>query len=91
MIAQNPHQIDDLVLEREEKQIDRWGGRWLIVVRPHYSLEAITFCGMLLVVLYLMAQSGSFASALPIIALYAFAGYLGPERDEKNVFSKLSP
>jgi ABC-type multidrug transport system fused ATPase/permease subunit len=25
--------------------------------------------------LYLMAQSGSFASALPIIALYAFAGY----------------
>ena len=30
---------------------------------------------MLLVVLYLMAQSGSFASALPVIALYAFAGY----------------
>jgi hypothetical protein len=29
----------------------------------------------LLVVLYLVAQSGSFASALPIIALYAFAGY----------------
>ena len=25
--------------------------------------------------LYLVAQSGSFASALPIIALYAFAGY----------------
>ena len=30
---------------------------------------------MLLVVLYLMARSGSFAGALPIIALYAFAGY----------------
>jgi len=30
---------------------------------------------VLLVVLYLVAQSGSFASALPIIALYAFAGY----------------
>jgi len=27
------------------------------------------------VVLYLIAQSGSFASAMPIIALYAFAGY----------------
>lgn len=42
---------------------------------PRYALEAIAFGGMLLVVLYLMAQSGSFASALPIIALYAFAGY----------------
>ncbi|MRH79086.1 ATP-binding cassette domain-containing protein [Spiribacter sp. C176] len=42
---------------------------------PRFALEAIAFGGMLLVVLYLMAQSGSFASALPIIALYAFAGY----------------
>jgi len=42
---------------------------------PHFALEAIAFGGMLLVVLYLMAQSGSFASALPIIATYAFAGY----------------
>lgn len=42
---------------------------------PRFALEAIAFGGMLLVILYLMAQSGSFASALPIIALYAFAGY----------------
>jgi len=42
---------------------------------PRFVLEAIAFGGMLLVVLYLMVQSGSFASALPIIALYAFAGY----------------
>jgi ABC-type multidrug transport system fused ATPase/permease subunit len=42
---------------------------------PRYALEAIAFGGMLLVMLYLMAKSGSFASALPIIALYAFAGY----------------
>jgi ABC-type multidrug transport system fused ATPase/permease subunit len=42
---------------------------------PRYALEAVAFGGMLLAVLYLMAQSGSFASALPIIALYAFAGY----------------
>jgi len=40
-----------------------------------FVLEAIAFGGMLLVVLYLMTQSSSFASALPIIALYAFAGY----------------
>jgi ATP-binding cassette, subfamily B, bacterial PglK len=42
---------------------------------PRFALEAIAFGGMLLVMLYLMTKSGSFASALPIIALYAFAGY----------------
>jgi len=47
----------------------------IIAQLPRYVLEAIAFGGMLLVVLYLMAQSGSFASALPVIALYAFAGY----------------
>ncbi len=42
---------------------------------PRFALEAIAFGGMLLVILYLMAQSSSFANTLPIIALYAFAGY----------------
>lgn len=47
----------------------------VIAQLPRYALEAIAFGGMLLVILYIMAQSGSFASALPIIVLYAFAGY----------------
>ncbi len=42
---------------------------------PRFALEALTFGGMLLAILYLMAQMGNFASAIPIIALYAFAGY----------------
>lgn len=42
---------------------------------PRFALEAIAFGGMLLVILYLMAQSDNFANALPIISLYAFAGY----------------
>lgn len=42
---------------------------------PRFALEAIAFGGMLLVILYLMRKSGSFADALPIISLYAFAGY----------------
>ncbi len=42
---------------------------------PRFALEAIAFGGMLLVILYLFAKSGSFAAAVPIIALYAFAGY----------------
>ena len=41
---------------------------------PRFALEIVAFGGMLLVILYLMAQSGSFAAALPIITLYAFAG-----------------
>ena len=42
---------------------------------PRFALEAIAFGGLLLVMLYLMTQSGSFISVLPIITLYAFAGY----------------
>lgn len=42
---------------------------------PRYALEAIAFGGMLLVILYLMAKSGSFSVALPVIGLYTFAGY----------------
>jgi len=42
---------------------------------PRFILEAIAFGGMLLVILYLMDKTGTFANALPIIALYAFASY----------------
>jgi len=47
----------------------------VIAQMPRFALEAIAFGGMLLVVLYLIEHSGSFAAALPIITLYAFAGY----------------
>lgn len=47
----------------------------VITQLPRFGLEAITFGGLLLVILYLMAESGSFTDALPIIALYVFAGY----------------
>ena len=42
---------------------------------PRYALEAVAFGGMLLVMLYLVGQKGDFATALPIISVYAFAGY----------------
>ncbi len=42
---------------------------------PRFAIEAIAFGGLLIVVGYLMAQSGSFSRVLPVIALYAFAGY----------------
>ncbi len=43
--------------------------------RPADSLEAIAFGGILIVILYLMIETGSFGNALPIISLYVFAGY----------------
>lgn len=47
----------------------------VIALLPRYALEAITFGGMLLVILYLMVKNGSFARVLPIVSLYAFTGY----------------
>lgn len=42
---------------------------------PRFALEAIAFGGILLIILYMMTQTGSFNTALPIISLYVFAGY----------------
>ena len=42
---------------------------------PRHAIEAIAFGGILLLILYLMKQEGTFASALPVISLYAYAGY----------------
>ena len=42
---------------------------------PRFILEAIAFGGILLMILYIMSQTGSFNNALPIISLYVFAGY----------------
>ena len=47
----------------------------MLVDLPRYALEAVAFGGMLLVMLYLVGQKGDFATALPIISVYAFAGY----------------
>lgn len=47
----------------------------IITQLPRFALEIVAFGGMLLVVLYLIAENGNLAAALPLIALYAFAGY----------------
>jgi ABC-type multidrug transport system fused ATPase/permease subunit len=46
-----------------------------IAALPRYILEAIAFGGILLMMLYIISQTGSFNSALPIVSLYVFAGY----------------
>ncbi|WP_404423335.1 ABC transporter ATP-binding protein [Thalassospira australica] len=42
---------------------------------PRFALEAISFGGMILLVLFLMRDGKELQSALPILTLYAFAGY----------------
>ena len=42
---------------------------------PKYLLEGLGFGGILIMVLYLISVSGSFSSTIPIVTLYAFAGY----------------
>lgn len=42
---------------------------------PRFFLEAIGFGGMMLVVLFLMSKNTGFESTIPIITLYALAGY----------------
>ncbi len=47
----------------------------LIAQLPKHVMEIIAFGGMILVVLYLMRRPEGLAGALPIIAVYAFAGH----------------
>jgi ATP-binding cassette, subfamily B, bacterial PglK len=44
-------------------------------VLPRYILEVVAFGGILLITLYLFRSHGNFSQVLPILAVYAFAGY----------------
>ncbi|HEX2787472.1 MAG TPA: ABC transporter ATP-binding protein/permease [Ignavibacteria bacterium] len=46
-----------------------------IAMLPRYALEVIAFGGILIIILYLLYIGSSVAEVLPLIALYAFAGY----------------
>jgi ABC-type multidrug transport system fused ATPase/permease subunit len=42
---------------------------------PRFALEALAFGGLLILILYFISKGGTFINALPVIALYVFAGY----------------
>ena len=46
-----------------------------IATIPRSFIEGITFGGMILLILNLMSSGNNFANIVPIISLYAFAGY----------------
>ena len=47
----------------------------IVIELPRFALEGVAFGGLLLITLYLMTQSDSLINVVPIISLYAFAGY----------------
>ena len=47
----------------------------IIGMLPRYFIEAISFGGMLFIILYTISKSGLFVNSIPLISLYAFAGY----------------
>ena len=47
----------------------------VIGLLPRYFVEAFSFGGLLLIILYTISNTGNFASSLPTISIYAFAGY----------------
>ena len=42
---------------------------------PRFALEAIAFGGLLSIIIFLISKSQNFTSILPILSLFAFAGY----------------
>lgn len=56
---------------------------------PRFLIEAIAFGGLILILLYLMNKSENLSTVLPIVSLFAFAGYrLMPAL--QNIYSSLS-
>jgi len=61
---------------RPSKIIAQNSGLWQVLNQvPRFTLEAVVFGGMLLIILFFMTVTGDISKVLPIIALYSFAGY----------------
>lgn len=71
--------LEDKYIERfsnSAKTFAKTNASSLVASRlPRFIFEAIAFGGILIIILYLIAQVDSFNNALPIISLYVFAGY----------------
>ncbi|MHB1286615.1 MAG: ABC transporter ATP-binding protein [Leptospirales bacterium] len=65
--------------DRFSKPIERYSlfqsRSQMISLLPRYALETLAFGGIILIVIYLLSAGGTLARALPMISLYALAGY----------------
>ena len=53
----------------------RYASMKAIAYVPRYALEAIAFGGIILIAVYLIGTQGNFQQIIPMLGLYAFAGY----------------
>ena len=51
------------------------GNNAVVAMLPRYALEALAFGGIVLIVLYLLREQQDLQAIIPILGLYAFAGY----------------
>lgn len=65
---------------------------YILTHLPRFFLEAITFGGMLLIILFLIYRSGGLNQSIPLISMYVFAGYrlLPAIQQIYSSFSKLT-
>ena len=47
----------------------------VISLLPRYAIETLAFGGLLLIVIFLISSNENFMSVIPLVALYALAGY----------------
>ena len=71
--------LEDLFLRRFEKPSLRFvrhqATSQLIAQLPQYALQIVAFGGILLIVIYQLLDGSSLSTTLPLVALYAIAGY----------------
>ncbi len=79
--------IKDLkLLNRESYYLDRYAApshdfasseatAQAITILPKYALETIVFGGMMVIMLYLIEVKQDFSHVIPVLGIYAFAGY----------------
>ena len=47
----------------------------IIAIMPRFLIEAVSFGSMILLILFFISTKGSFTNSIPIVAVYAYAGY----------------
>jgi len=85
--------LESMLIERFKSPAERFAShtatQHIAGQLPRFLLEVVAFGGMLLLVLVLMAKNESLEQTLPILAVFAFAGYrLMPSMQQ--VFSQLT-
>lgn len=62
--------------EAPSREFTKWRAIHIVIKRiPRFGIEILAFSTVVIVLLYFIAQGDDFTSVVPIIGLYAFAGY----------------